>query len=439
MAQTFSRLTLRDGLILVLCLLAIVGGLLWLAFYKLRPAPPSQIVMTTGGASGAYHAFGKRYQEILRQSGVRLDLETSAGAMDNLARLTVPDTKFAIGLLQGGTANATAKSELVSLGRMFYEAVWVLYTSAKPLDRLSELSGKRIAIGAEGSGTRVLAEALLAESAVTTANARLLPFAGENAVKALRTGEVDAAILVFSPEAPLIQSILREGDLRLMSLTHADAYARRLPYLSKVVLPQGVVDLQRNIPGSDVALLATTGVLAARADLHPALIYLLAQAAAQVHGKPGLLHAAGDFPKVVDPELEMAEGAVRFYKNGAPFLQRYMSFWLANLVERALILAVPLATMLIPIVKGVPLLYRWRVRSRLLQWYARMKRLEASLEARPTPGQVRTLQDELERIEDEVNDSPVPIGFSEQFYNLREHIDFVRRRLTGRVGVTPAR
>ena len=215
----------------------------------------------------------------------------------------------------------------------------------------------------------------------------------------------------------------------------AEAYVRLFPFLNKLILPKGVVDLVRTIPPANVTLLAPSAVLVVREDMHPALTSLLAQAASETHQAPTLFARASEFPSSIDPEFTVADSAARFYKNGPPFLQRYLPFWLANFAERMIVLGVPLATIALPLFKFLPWLYRWRVRQRMLRWYAALKSVESRLEAQPSPNQVTVLTQEVEAIEDEVNDSPVPLGFSEQFYNLRSHIDLVRQRLTTRVTV----
>jgi hypothetical protein len=169
--------------------------------------------------------------------------------------------------------------------------------------------------------------------------------------------------------------------------------------------------------------------LVVRQELHPALVGLLAKVATQVHGGPSLVQNAGSFPIPDDPVFEMSDDAERFYRSGQPLLQRLFPFWLANFIERALVLVVPLATIAIPIVKGIPALYRWRIRQRLDYWYGRLRQLEAAI----VRGEARELTQahraELDRIDTAVGRLNVPKAFAEAYYNLRSHIDFVRERL----------
>ena len=432
MRTTFYRISVREILLIALPIIATAGGAIAFALTYMQPTPPRSIAISTGGQTGAYYAFAKRYQQILAKSGVLVDVRTSAGSLDNVQRLKDPKSGIDAAFLQGGIASTKDLPDVVSAGRISYEPLWIFHKSGETLDRLQLLEGKRLAIGPEGSGTRHLALRVLETSGVTAANATLLPLGGADASAALKNGAIDVLFMVAAVEAPQVQDLLRAPGISLMSLAQADAYTRLFPFLTRLRLPQGVIDLVRNIPATDIALVAPSAVVVVREDLHPAIVSLLAQAAAEVHQPPSLLSQASEFPKAVDPEFQVADSAQRFYKSGAPFFQRYLPFWLANLVERLIVLGVPLATVALPLFKFLPWLYRWRVRQRMLGWYAELKRLESRLDAQPSPSQIAMLTQEIDRIEDEVNDSPVPLGFSEQFYNLRAHIDLVRQRLTAR-------
>lgn len=413
--------------------LVVVLAALLLAIRFMPPPPPKEVTIITGGQGGGYHGFGLRYAEVLKRSGVRLNVQPSAGSIENLQRLTSPDEKASIGLLQGGIGNSQAAPELLSLGRVFYEPLWVFYRGPT-LTMLHELERKRIAVGATGSGTRVLAEELLGASKITSTSATLLPLTGQPAVDALKKGEIDAVFLALAPQAPLIQDLLRAEGIKLMSFTQADAMTRLFPYLARVTLARGVIDLKADIPSQDVTLVAPRAALVARNTLHPAIIALMAEAAVEVHGKPSIFSSAGEFPTLSDPEFEMDADALRYYKSGPTFWKRILPYWLANLVERAIVFLVPLLTVLIPLVKVLPAVYRWRFRQRLLHWYARLKDVEDRVAEMPRAQREKAaeLHAELDDIDGSVRRLPVPVQFAEQFYNMRTHLDLVRQRLNAK-------
>ncbi len=400
------------------------------AYQFVEPAPPRHLTITTGSDSGAYSLFARRYAEILARSGVRLDIKTSPGTQENLQRIKQGEAEAAF--VQGGavlTAASTEDDAPLSLGSAYYEPVWVFYRGRKTLDQLQQLAGKRIAVGAEGSGIRGLALQLLEANEIPTDSGHLLPLAGLDAAEELQQGRIDAAFIVAAPEAPVVQVLLRSPGVRLMSFSQADAYTRRFSFLSKIVLPQGVVDLVRNYPPRDTVMLATTANVIVSEQLHPALASLLLQAMSEVHGKGGFFQRAGEFPAYRDQSFRLSEDARRHYKSGPPFLQRYLPFWLAVLVERLLVLLLPLFALLLPLLRVAPALYTWRVRSKIFRCYGDLKFLENDLRQHYDPTRHATYVDRLERIEEEAYTRNVPLAFTDLLYTLREHINLVRHKL----------
>jgi TRAP transporter TAXI family solute receptor len=430
----FSSMTqVREYLWVIGPVVLLILGTIWAAFQFVEPAPPRTLVMSTGSESGGYHAIAKRYATALRKSGVTVQLKTSAGSVENFQRITDPQSGVSLTLIQGGIAPAGKHDTVVSLGRMFLEPLWVFYRSAETIDRLPQLRGRRIAIGPEGSGTRPLALSMLKVNDLDATNVTLSPLSGEAAAKALDVGDIDAVFLVMSPESPLVQVLLRNSSIKLMNFAQAEAYTRILPYLNRIVLPEGVVDLVGGIPARDVAMLAPATALVASEKLHPALVGLLVEAAKDIHGTGGLFQRIGDFPKPQDPEFEISDDAMRFYKSGPPFLQRYLPFWLASFVERMSVLVLPLITLLFPVAKLGPAIYRWSIKRRLFFWYDRLKRLEDRVR-HDVVGALRAAHtDEIHEIEDAVAAIPVPLAYTDQFYSLRAAIDLVRQRLTNRL------
>jgi TRAP transporter TAXI family solute receptor len=397
------------------------------AYKYVQPAPPRSFVITTGAEDGAYHLFAQLYRAILAREGIQVELRPSAGSVENLNRLLAPDSGIDVGFLQGGVTPPEGSARLVSLGALYYEPLWLFYRAGRPLDRIGGLGRRRVAVGPEGSGTRALALPLLTTSGAGSATLRSL--GGQEAVKALRDGTIDAAFFVASPDAPTIRQLVQERQLRLLSIANAEAYARRFPFLTPVVLPRGVFDLARDVPGDDVTLLAATANLVTREDFHPALAYLLLQAATEVHAGAGVLQRPREFPAAREAGIPLSDEAQRYYRSGKPFLQRFLPFWVANFIERMTVLLLPLIAVLIPAVKLAPAIYRWRVHSRILRWYGELRSLEADIAHRTDATTVAEDLKRLDEIERGVNATPVPTGFAHDFYNLCGHVAMVRGRL----------
>jgi TRAP transporter TAXI family solute receptor len=423
------QLSLRDLIAVVVPLALIVLLVFWAAYQFVRPAPPDWLVMTTGAPGGAYEAFGKRYQEILARDGVELVLRPSSGSLANLARLQDDDAEVDAGFMQSGVGSAAEAPGLVSLGALYYEPLWIIYRGSKDLDRLSQLKGRRIAIGPEGSGTRMLALQLLGANDIALPQDTLVPIGLADALVEFRSGKLDAAFVIAGADSPALQEMLRLGNARLMSMSQAPAYTRLFPFLSAVTLPQGSLDLVRNIPPRDTVLLSPTANLVVRDDLHPALMTLLIQAAMEVHGRPGLFQRAGEFPAAVENDFPLSDEAKRYYKSGPPFLQRYLPFWVADLVERLVVLIVPLIVVMIPLMRILPTLYTWRIKRRINRWYGELKRVEAELGEPQAASQLRAFLSRLDEIEQRASGVKVPLAYADLLYNLRAHIYLVRAEI----------
>jgi hypothetical protein len=337
-----------------------------------------------------------------------------------------------IGFVQGGIARAGDDEDLMSLAGLYYEPLWVFYRAGAELDHLSSLRGRRIAIGPEGSGTRPLALQVLALAGMDPRNTRFHDMDANSAAGALARGEIDALMMVADTDSPQVVRLLHDKSLRLMNFAQAEALSRHLPFLSHVVLPEGGIDFAANLPARDVHLVAPTANLVVRDDIHPALIDLLMQAATEIHGGPGLLRRAGDFPSARGVDLAMSVDAERYLKSGPPFLQRHLPFWLAVFIDRMVVLLVPVLAILIPVVRFTPTVYAWRIKSRIYRWYGRLKVLEIDLQSAKGPEEIRVLVERLDAIEQSVSRIPTPLAFSEYLYNLRSHIDLVRGRLDRR-------
>ncbi len=405
--------------------------------FFVKPAPPKRLTIAVAPDEGGSRYYARRYQDILKRHGVTLDIRQTGGSLSNVQLLADPSSGVDVAFVQSGTDAGERAAALVSLGSVNYIPLWVFYRG-DPIEDVRELKGRRIAVGAPESGTRTLAATLLSATGAD-AGTELLPLERDAAIEQLKKGEIDSVFLVAPAEAPSIKKLAAAPGVRLLSFARADAYVRRFPYLSKLVLPRGVFDLVADVPARDVVLLAPTQNLITRDTLHPALAYLLLRAAAEVYGNAGMLVNAGEFPAPREAGFPLSAEAKRYYQAGVPFLQRYLPFWAANLVDRLWVMLVPIIAVVVPLGRAVPALYRWRVRSRVFRWYARLKQIELQLEE--SPGRP-VLDDMLKRLDDTeraVNQIPTPLAYAENLYFFREHVDVVRRRILRRLADEPSR
>ncbi|HEX9020412.1 MAG TPA: TAXI family TRAP transporter solute-binding subunit [Nitrospirota bacterium] len=406
---------------------------LFVVFWFFYSAPPSTITITTGPEGSISRMNAEKYAKILARNGVKLKILPSEGSLDNLKRLIDPKSHVDVGFVQSGVPDGVNTKGLASLGSVSYQPLLIFYRSAAKLELLSQLKGKRLAIGPEGSGTRSLALVLLADNGIEPGGpTKLLDLDADDASKALIDGAVDAVFLMGDAASPqVMRTLLRTQGIRLFDFIQADAYTRRITYLNKLDLPRGSIDFGKDIPSHDIHLIGPTVELVARADLHPALPDLLIEAAQEVHGKAGLLKRRGEFPAPIEHEIRISADALRYYKSGKSFIYRYLPFRMASLVNRVLVVFVPAVIVLLPGLRLIPWLYRWRIRLRLYRWYRELLALERDVMARRTAGEREALLERIDHIEAEVNKMKVPASFADQFYVLRGHILFVHERLKG--------
>jgi TRAP transporter TAXI family solute receptor len=434
MPEKLKLLSWRDIVFVALPSLLLVIGAFWLAAQFIKPAPPDRLVVSTGGEGGAYQRFAARYKDVLARYGIALVEKPSAGSTENLERLRNPEFEVDAAFIQGGTARPGEEDELVSLGDIYYEPLWIFYREAalRGSDKLLDLKGKRVAVGGAGSGTHYLAMELLAANGIDAKNTKLVEAGGLGLVERLQKNEIDAVFVVGPTQSSLVWALLYTPGVRLMSLTHADAYTRRFPYLARLVLPRGAIDLTLDIPPHDTQLVSPMATLLVREGMHPALIDLLMQAASEVHGAPGVFQKPGEFPRAGHSEFPLSKEAERYYKSGKPFLQRYLPFWAATLIDRMVVMLVPLLAVLVPLFKFAPQLYGWRVRSRIYRRYGELKFLENELNENPgRHGRAEWLA-KLDAIEKDAAGIRTPLTFSDMLYTLRGHIDLVREMIIRR-------
>lgn len=365
----------------IIVVFATLSGVVAAFFF---PTLPSVLVMATGPAGSVYSEFDQRYQEILARQGVHLTLQSTAGAIENLSLLGDGQSGVSIALVESGLTNPRRSPDLVSLGTFAFEPLWIFCRGGQIASsaRLNELRGKRLSIGPAGSGTQDVVIRLLAQNGIDVSNAELLPLAPDVAAVQLAKGAIDVAIILTSFDAPAVKQLLGSPDVSLISLTRADAYIALYPFMSKLILPSGAVDLAHNRPPADVQMLALKTSLIVRRDLPPAVQYLLLDAATEIHSPPELFQKAGEFPAAEMIDLPLSENARRFYKTGMPFLQHYLPLWLAVLTEQLAILLIPVAGVAYPLLRGLPAIYAWGVQRRIYSLYGELKLFELKLEDR---------------------------------------------------------
>lgn len=399
-----------------------LGGLIF-AMLFIEPAPPRKISFAVGSPSGAYHAYAERYQRILGDQGVKVDILETAGSVENL-RL-VRDGDADIALVQGGIASTEMDPDLYSLGGLFPEPVWVFVQTDLALTDFGQLRDKSMAIGSSGSGTYALALQLQSEWDGAWAASSRKQMGSMAAARALQNGELDAAFFVAAVDAPYLQPLFDDPDLTLMPFARAEALARRFPSLAPQMLLRGVLDIGKNHPNADVPLIAPTAQILVGEDVHPAIQAVLLDAAQAIHSEGSLLAPAGTFPDAKLTDLPLSSEARRYFRNGPTALRRWFSFAWANFLERSWVLLIPLITLTIPLVRVAPPIYRWRVRRKIYVWYSDLRSLEVRGRSADSREERQQIISELRKLQIDAGKIEVPLSYTDDLYRLRSHIEFV--------------
>jgi uncharacterized protein len=449
---------------------SVLAGVIGLASYgvvrETRTIGEGKIVMATG--STQYYELAESYRRDLERNGVQLEVQRLTEGFATLRLLLDPKSGVnagfikggLVGSLQGRLASEKAKgrhaefNKLLSVGRLFYEPIWVYSRGDLHVASLRDLKGAKILTGTKESGARRIVNQLLKANGIDKTNATLIDQDLPADAAPLFDGRADVAITIAPPDSDKMQELLRVQGIRLMDFSaEAEAYDNRFPALTKVVLRKGAVEFNPVIPSDDITLLATTAALVVRSDMHPALVSLLTHAVISnprpgfdKQGDPVLFYKAGEFPSASDPEFTVSPDARAVYKSSElPILLRVLaplntqlgvpfSFtaFVNSYAAQVLLVMIPLLAIAVPLSKALPALYVWNVRRRLVYWYRQLKNLERNLDSRGAKHDVATHQTELERIDAAVMRIRVPSFFSNELYDLRMHIDLVRQRLAMR-------
>ncbi|MBT9507654.1 TAXI family TRAP transporter solute-binding subunit [Rhodoferax sp.] len=413
-------------------LLAIV--LLALAYWWLDPTPPKRVTLATGPAQSAYAEFGKRYAKAMAAYGIEVQLVPSEGAAQNLEWLT--QGKVDLGFVQGGSgALDVSQTGLLALGSLFVEPVWLFYrvdaartvTKDSTLHTLSELKGLRMNVGTVGSGVPSLIRKLFDANQLDERSVTLSQLEQTPATVAFLNGELDVLVFASAPESLMVQMLLQTPGVKLMAFAQSEAYSRRLPFLTPVTLPRGVVNLAKDIPEQNVRLVAPTTTLIARRGVHPAIMQLFSQSSLTLHSTAGWFNHAHEYPNAANTEFPLSAEAERTIRNGIPLLQRYLPFSYANLMERMWLALGIIIAVLLPLSRIVPPLYEFKIRSRVFRWYARLREIEERAENQTNSSE--ELIAELNRLETRVGKITVPLSYADELYALRNHIELVRNRI----------
>lgn len=406
-------------------ILLIIVASFWVASCFIAPPPPKYIIFAAGSVNGEYYRYAQIYKRVLAEEGIIVKVLETAGASENAELLM--QGKANIAFIQSGQKIENIENYVETLGSLYYEPLWVFTKNIDQKQKdLQNFHKSTLAVGPVGSGTRAISIQLLDMNNITN-SAILKGLSGEQAVEALKNEKVDAAFFVSHPDAPYIQELLHDKGIHLLSFQRANAYTRLFPFLSKVQLNEGVVDIAANIPNKDIYLISPVAQLASRKDFNGALKTLLVRTAMKIHNDADLFSKKSQFPTLDYADLPIADEAERYFKYGPNFLQQFLPFWFADMINRMVVMLIPLIGVMFPLVKIASPTYRWRTRSRIYRWYKKLKKMEEATSSEDFD--LKKILSSLESMDADVKKTQVPLSYADELYSLRQHIQLIKDQI----------
>ena len=420
-------------LVIVLPWTAIVLAVLYIIYQLVDPLPPRRFAIAAGIPGTGYDVFARQYARILTRDGVDLEVHNYASAIEHFDVLRDATSPVQAALTTFGFTQPSDAATLYSLGGISDTAIFLFYKNAEPITRFAQFRGKRLSIGMPRTALRTLMLDVLKATGALDDSIHLSDLDYREAIDALIAGEIDVAMVATQIDDSLLQRALGAPGIQLMNVAQAEAIAKTVPGLKHVVLWRGLINLDRDIPDSDIDLLALRNRLLVRKDLHPALQYLLLEAMREVHGAPGPFNRLGEFPAEQPNDLPLSPTAQAFYRSGPTFWQRYTSFWLTSLLNRIVFFVIPIVAMLIPVIGFAPRFYRWLYVRRIDQLHRALGNLERELAQSADTCRFVEYQTRIAEIESSVRLLKVARPFEVDLQRLRIHLRLVQEDL-GRMG-----
>ena len=412
----------------IFLVIIVIFGSLIAVILVANPPPPKSVTVATGADGGTYNEYGQRYKDFFAKRGIELTLVPTKGAQENVDLLLDPNSPIEVAFLQSGLIDPENADNLETMGSIGYEPIWIFYRGTDKdgsLQKFTDFAQRKIAIGEKGSGTYTEAMHMLSLNGLDKSS-NLVAMPSANAVDAIDRGEIDAIFLIQGVQSKNVQRLISNPNLHLVDFVRAEAYAQNIPYLERLVIPMGGLDLKRNFPEERTQLIATTTELVIKKNLHPAIHMLLMQAAHEINGKESFFTKRGEFPAFRGSGLQESEQASLYYQKGLPFLMNHLPFWLAEFIHRTIFFLLPIFVIALPVIKYVPEFWNNRMRDRINGVYANLEKLEREIAGNYDSVQQAAYLSRLSDIEQTALKLKHSKAHALEYYTLRSHIEYVR-------------
>ena len=408
---------LRFGILTLL-----LSGFFFYIYSLIEPTPIKEVSIATGRESGIYYQYAERYKQRLESEGITVNIIKTAGSIETLKLLQ--EKKVDFGFVQSGTASLEDKKKLKSVASLYFEPLWLFYrASLGTLDYFDDLDRTRFSMGELGSGTVALTEKLLEQTNLNTHGSNVLHLDLKTSYQAFKENRLDAFFTVLSPKSEQIKEIFQDKNIRLLNLKRAKAFAEHFPFLQEYKIYEGSMDLRKNIPSSNITLLATTATLITHNNVDNSLVRLMTIKIKENTTKEDI------FPSQNFLEIPIHQASQKYLLNGNSFLEKIFPYWIASNIDRLKYLLIPLLTLLIPLFKSIVPLYRWRSRAKVYKWYKELDKISENWESFDDK-ELREAVRALDVLSREIRSkTDVPLSFKWEYHTLQEHIDNAKKRM----------
>ena len=415
------------------------------AIYFAEPAPPKEINFASGVKGGSYEKLVLKYKEYLAQYDVKVNIIPTSGPLTNLELIRgdaktlakyLPlikpqDQRIDVALTQAGLASQVEDlDQILYLGSIDYEPIVFMVRRNLVQDitsnEIKSFTQLNVATGELGTGTQAQIARMMALDDAGSINSNIKAMTDEQAVNALLADEIDGMVLVDGVQSNNMQKITQSDQIEILNFPRAQAYRRRLPYLQVLTIPIGSLNLSKNIPSKNLQILSTTTALIARVDTHPAIQYLLARASTDIAGKASFFAESREFPRFFDPSIPHSEIAHNYYLKGSPYLQRFLPYWLAEIIDRLIFIILPFSALAYPILLALPNYRKKRLTRKIWANYERLRQLETEITDHFDQNKIDEYLQLLDNIEAEAVNVKISGSLGADYFKHRQHIHFVR-------------
>ena len=283
------------------------------------------LVLATGGTAGTYYPFGGAMAKIWNSKikDMNVTAQTSGASGENVRLINKKEVELA--LVQSDTLDFAFNAkeafkeplkDMSVIATLYPEIVQVVVAAGSPVKSFADLKGKKVGVGAPGSGTEANFRQLMEVYGMKKedVNAQYLSFS--ESADAFKDKHIDAFIVTAGIPNAGIMDVSSQNEIRVLDIPAdvASKLTQKYPFLAAVKVPANTYKGQT----ADVATVAVNAVLIAGNQLKPEMVYNLTKALFENQAELASAHAKGKEVNlkyaVQGVSIPFHPGAVKYYK-----------------------------------------------------------------------------------------------------------------------------